>query len=56
MKIRHDIAEKKLVPGGGGFSLSLRIGLSRSIPVDLVEIEAFLDIEDRSTDGQTSNG
>ena len=38
MKIRHDLAEKKFVPGsgrvgwlGGWFSLSLRIGLSRSI-------------------------
>ena len=38
MKIRHDLAEKKLFPGGGwgfglglGFSVSLRIGLNRSI-------------------------
>ena len=38
MKILHDLAEKKFVPGCGlgwvrlgvGFSLSLRIGLSRS--------------------------
>ena len=38
MEIRHNMADKKLVPGGGwggcgcggGFSLSLRIGLSRS--------------------------
>ena len=40
MKIHHDMAEKKLVPGGGGvgggFSLSLRIGLSRSKPDVLV--------------------